>query len=92
MGDEFKDFNYGVRYISGLELGKMDHTKKNIFKKIGGTDENNKWWASNKPFIPSMYQNWNNDVVFERLYDGTIKKEIKNNVIELCKDLEGIDL
>ena len=34
----------------------------------------------------------NNDVVFERLYDGTIKTEIMKNVIDLCKDLEGIDL
>lgn len=88
MGDKLKNFNYGVRYISGLELGKMEHTKKNIFKKIGGTDENNKWWASNKPF---KYQDWN-EIEFERLYDGTIKEEIKNNVIELCKELEGIDL
>ena len=65
----------------------MEPTKQNILKKIGGKD--NKWWASFKTF---KYQSWNNDVVFERMYDGTIKEEIKKNVIELCKDLEGIDL
>ena len=87
MGDELKDFNYGVRYKSGTGKGKSEDVKDAILKRLG--EKYNDWWASYKPF---KYQSWNNDVVFERLYDGTIEEEIKNNVIELCNKLEGINL
>ena len=87
MGDELKDFNFGVRYVSESEKDKSPEVKQEISEKLKGTS--NSWWASFKPF---EYQSWNNDVVFERLYDGTIKTEIMKNVIDLCKDLEGIDL
>ena len=87
MGDELKDFNFGVRYVSESEKDKSPEVKQEISEKLKGTS--NSWWASFKPF---KYQSWNNDVVFERLYDGTIKTEIMKDVIDLCKDLEGIDL
>lgn len=87
MGDELKDFNYGVRYIGESEKGKSEDVKKAIFAKLEGTS--NSWWASFKPF---KYQSWNNDVVFERLYDGTIKTEIMDNVRDVCKSLDGIEL
>ena len=56
-----------------------------ISKEIGG--KHNDWWASYKPF---KCRNWNADE-FERLYDGTIKDEIKRIVTKLCDDLKGIE-
>ena len=87
MGNGLTDFNYGIRYMGESEKGKAPDVKQEISARIGG--EPNSWWASYKPF---KYQNWNNDVVFERLYDDTIKTEIMNNVKEICEDLEGLDL
>ena len=87
MGNDLTNFNYGIRYKGELEKGKAPDVKQEILRKLGG--EHNEWWASHKPFKD---QDWNNDVVFEHLYDGTIKTEITNNVKELCKELEGIGL
>lgn len=87
MRDELKDFNFGVRYISESERMKVPDIKQTIFNILQGAS--NSWWASFKPF---KYQSWNNEVVFERLYDGTIKTEIINNVKELCRSLDGIEL
>lgn len=87
MGKDFANFNYGVRYISEAERGKYQDVKDKILAEIGGSS--NSWWASFKPF---KYRNWDNDVVFERLYDGTIKTEIINNVRELYGCLVGIEL
>lgn len=86
MSNDLKYFNYGVRYISESDKENVQDYKE-ISRKLGG--KTNAWWASFKPF---KYQRWNNEVVFECLYDGTIKTEIMKNVIDLCKDLEGIDL
>ena len=85
MSNDLKNFNYGVRYISVSDKENVQDYKE-ISCKLGG--KHNDWWASYKSF---KYQDWN-EIEFERLYDGTIKEEIKNNVIELCKELEGIDL
>ena len=87
MGNDLKCFNYGVRYISEIDKENAKDEYKEISRKLGGTP--NSWWASYKPFKDP---NWNDDVVFEHLFDGTIKTEITNNVKELCKELEGIDL
>ena len=87
MGNDLKYFNYGVRYISESDKENAKDEYKEISRKLGG--EPNSWWPSYKPF---KYPNWNDDVVFEHLFDGTIKTEITNNVKELCKELEGIDL
>ncbi|MDD6784530.1 MAG: PD-(D/E)XK nuclease family protein [Prevotellaceae bacterium] len=87
MGNDLTNFNYGIRYKGELEKGKAPDVKQEILRKLGG--KHNEWWASHKPFKD---QDWNNDVVFEHLYDGTIKTEITNNVKELCKELEGIGL
>ena len=87
MGNGLTDFNYGIRYKGESEKGKTLDVKQEISRKLGG--KHNEWWASYKPFKD---QNWNDDVVFEHLFDGTIKTEITNNVKELCKELEGIDL
>lgn len=87
MGNDLKCFNYGVRYISEIDKENAKDEYKEISRKLGGTP--NSWWVSYKPFKDP---NWNDDVVFEHLFDGTIKTEITNNVKELCKELEGIDL
>ena len=87
MGNDLKNFNYGVRYISQLDKENAKDEYKEISRRLGG--KNNEWWASYKPFKDP---DWNEDVVFEHLFDGTIKTEITNNVKELCKELEGIDL
>ena len=87
MGNDLKYFNYGVRYISESDKENAKDEYKEISRKLGG--EPNSWWPSYKPF---KYPNWNDDVVFEHLFDDTIKTEIMNNVKEICKDLEGIDL
>lgn len=87
MGNDLKYFNYGVRYISESDKENAKDEYKEISSKLGG--EPNSWWPSYKPF---KYPNWNDDVVFEHLFDDTIKTEITNNVKELCKKLEGIDL
>ena len=87
MGNDLKYFNYGVRYISESDKENAKDEYKEISRKLGG--EPNSWWPSYKPF---KYPNWNDDVVFEHLFDDTIKTEITNNVKELCKKLEGIDL
>ena len=87
MGNDLTDFNYGIRYKGESEKGKTPDVKQEISRKLGG--KHNEWWASYKPFKDP---NWNDDVVFEHLFDGTIKTEITNNVKELCKELEGIDL
>ena len=87
MGNDLKYFNYGVRYISESDKENAKDEYKEISRKLGG--EPNSWWPSYKPF---KYPNWNYDVVFEHLFDDTIKTEITNNVKELCKKLEGIDL
>lgn len=87
MGNDLKYFNYGVRYISESDKENAKDEYKEISRKLGG--EPNSWWPSYKPF---KYPNWNDDVVFEHLFDDTIKTEIMNNVKEICKYLEGIDL
>ena len=87
MGNVLTNFNYGIRYKGVSEIGKAPEVKQEISRKLGGTS--NKWWASYKQF---KYPDWNDGVVFEHLFDGTIKTEITNNVKELCKELEGIDL
>ena len=87
MGNGLTDFNYGIRYKGESEKGKTLDVKQEISRKLGG--KHNEWWASYKPFKDP---DWNDDVVFEHLFDGTIKTEITNNVKELCKELEGIDL
>ena len=43
-------------------------------------------------FLKIFVDHLKDNVVFEHLYDGTIKTEIMNNVKEICEDLEGIDL
>ena len=87
MGNGLTDFNYGIRYKGESEKGKTLYVKQEISRKLGG--KSNEWWASYTQF---KYPDWNDGVVFEHLFDGTIKTEITNNVKELCKALEGIDL
>ena len=87
MGNGLTDFNYGIRYKGESEKGKTLDVKQEISRKLGG--KSNEWWASYTQF---KYPDWNDGVVFEHLFDGTIKTEITNNVKELCKELEGIDL
>ena len=87
MGNVLTNFNYGIRYKGESEKGKTPDVKQEISRKLGG--EHNEWWASYKPFKDP---DWKDDVVFEHLFDDTIKTEIMNNVKEICKDLEGIDL
>lgn len=87
MGNDLKNFNYGVRYISQLDKENAKDEYKEISRRLGG--KHNEWWASYKPFKDP---DWKDDVVFEHLFDDTIKTEIMNNVKEICKDLEGIDL
>lgn len=97
MGNGLKNFNYGVRYISQLDKENAKDEYKEISRRLGGN--HNDWWPSFKSFksFKDPYKSfkdpdWNDDVVFEHLFDGTIKTEITNNVKELCKELEGIDL
>ena len=97
MGNGLKNFNYGVRYISQLDKDNAKDEYKEISRRLGGN--HNDWWPSFKSFksFKDPYKSfkdpdWNDDVVFEHLFDGTIKTEITNNVKELCKELEGIDL
>ena len=87
MGNVLTNFNYGTRYKGVSEIGKAPEVKQEISRKLGG--KSNEWWASYTQF---KYPDWNDGVVFEHLFDGTIKTEITNNVKELCKELEGIDL
>ena len=87
MGNGLTDFNYGIRYKGVSEIGKAPEVKQEISRKLGG--KSNERWASYTQF---KYPDWNDGVVFEHLFDGTIKTEITNNVKELCKELEGIDL
>ena len=87
MGNGLKNFNYGVRYISQLDKENAKDEYKEISRRLGGN--HNDWWPSFKSFKDP---DWNDGVVFEHLFDGTIKTEITNNVKELCKELEGIDL
>lgn len=87
MGNGLKNFNYGVRYISQLDKENAKDEYKEISRRLGGN--HNDWWPSFKSFKDP---DWNGGVVFEHLFDGTIKTEITNNVKELCKELEGIDL
>lgn len=87
MGNVLTNFNYGIRYKGVSEIGKAPEVKQEISRKLGG--KSNDWWASYTQF---KYPDWNDGVVFEHLFDGTIKTEITNNVKELCKELEGIDL
>lgn len=93
MGKDLKNFNYGIRYKDKSDIGKFLDVKTEILDKIERASnfrwESNSWWAS---FTPFKYPNWNNDVAFERLYDGTIKAEIKKNVESLCDCLNGIEL
>lgn len=87
MGNGRKNFNYGVRYIAQLDKENAKDEYKEISRRLGGN--HNDWWPSFKSFKDP---DWNDGVVFEHLFDGTIKTEITNNVKELCKELEGIDL
>ena len=87
MGNVLTNFNYGIRYKGVSEIGKAPDVKQEISRKLGG--KSNEWWASYTQF---KYPDWNDGVVFEHLFDGTIMTEITNNVKELCKALEGIDL
>lgn len=87
MGDDLTDFNYGIRYKSEVDKEKSQDIRKMIEEKLGG--KTNSWWASYKPF---KYSNWNNEVVFEQLYDGAIKSEIMKNVADLLSMVEGFEL
>lgn len=87
MGDGLTDFNYGVKYMRESEIGKSQDIKKTIQEKLDGKFSS--WWVSYKPF---KYQNWNNEVVFEYLYDGIIKSEMLENVKDLLTMVKGIEL
>lgn len=88
MGNDLTDFNYGIRYKSETEKGKAQDIKQEIQDIITG-GLSNTWWASYKPF---KYRHWNNDMVFEHLYNGKIKTEIKQKVICLRDNLKAVDL
>lgn len=87
MGKNLTDFNYGVRYAGESEKGKYLDIREEIADRLKGSS--NSWWVYYKPF---MCRNWDNDAAFERLFDGSIKDEIKRNVENLCDSLDGIEL
>lgn len=88
MSNDLKDFNYGIRYKTESDKECFPEIKKMIGEKLGG--KSNSWWASIKPF--KKYSDWNNESVFEHLYDGTIKSEIKKTVSDLLSLTEEIEL
>ena len=89
MSDDLKNFCFGIRYKR--EAKGMASDIKNQISTIlnDGHSSTNDWWASFKQF---EYPNWDNEDVFNKLYNGEIKEEIKRNITDLQKKLEGIDL
>jgi len=85
MSDNFKNFNYGVKFRSEKDKDKEQY-KKTINKKLGGSSS--EWYASYKPF---KYKDWKADE-FEKLYKGEIKDEIISITKQIIEDLKDIDL
>ncbi len=90
MSDNLRNFCFGVHYKDGAKGMVPDDIKHQISSILNdGHSSTNDWWASFKQF---KYPNWDNEDVFDKLYNGEIKEEIKSNITDLQKKLEGIDL
>lgn len=80
MSDNFRNFCYGIH-------NKEESQKGTALNFNDGKSSD--WWARYWPF---QYPDWDKEDVFEKLYDGTIKEEIKRNITDLLKKLEGVEV
>ena len=89
MSDNLRNFCFGIRYKPEAKGTASDI--KNQISTVLKNGSANDWWASFKQF---KYPNWDNEGVFNKLYNGKIKEEIKSDITDLLKklELEGIEL
>lgn len=81
----FRDFKYGIHFKNKDTTEQNEKLRAKIQERIPG--HSNMWWATLNCF---KIRDWNNRGVYEKLYSGEIKKEMKANIdalIEATKDI-----
>ena len=83
MSDGLKNFNYGIKYRNENLLGTKPEVINNKAFSNYASCRSSKWYVFYKPF---PIQDWNDETIFEKLFNGKIKELIEEKVKEL-KDL-----